>query len=492
MNKQEFKEKIKSVLYDALLDKEFLLSTIEEEITKNNNNLNSEEYIKQAIKEGKDDYNEIILEDILKDLNVKEKEDYIKEFKKRRLTKKGIKQALTQDIQSLLHTKIVIENTIDKPIYKEYVIDLLENKTLKYDYFCKLDISLIYVITNKLDIYKEAIKDKELDSFLILIKFERELTKKILNKSELINKNTQPPIKYEQQTLDLINITYSNRANVRVNKITNDLSVVSNNGFYESMDYKMAQEIKTLTFNIENESIEESQNIINKLDKTDIMVLNAIIDIYKQYGINKTFTNTQIANKIYNETGQEIKKEQKEIIHKSIEKLTSTKIKIGFTSEVKGKARKLSTLDYLVKLTPLKYEATTTTYYYSIDKEPLYYQYLNLTNNNNVIEGKPYNRALLTDNIKGTKKTKQWQEVRYYLIEQFSLDLNEFILDLNTIYKIIGLDKNNKQYKTQTFRARKQLKTILERFKKEKEYNFKCIELKDNRGNLTGYKVIKM
>lgn len=485
-----YKQELKQLLIKSLNDKDIVNVAFLNMIKETQETINNNEKL-----------------DFIIDLNKQDKEEYLSKIDNKFSNElvdvlyNTNKNALIEQLKGMTERyetqRKSFLKAIDSKNYYKYINDLFNNEILKYTFFIDYDVnvlSYLYDLVKPKNItpreYKQALDYIQTLVEKVSYKVYSENLKYVNNVQRL--KDKKNAVKYEQQQLELINVTYTNRANVRVNKITNDLSVVSNDNFYSSQDYKMVQELKTLNFNVENESLEESQETINKLNKTDIFTLNAIIDIYKEYGIGKTFTNTQIANLYFNETGQEITREQKEIIHKSIEKLTSTKIKIGLTSETKGKIRKLSTYDYLVKLTPIKYEAQTTTYYYSIDTKPLYYQYLTLTHNNNVIEGKTYNRQLLTDNIKGTKKTEELQQVRYWLIEQFSLDTNEFTIDLKKhLYALLGLNKENKNYKKQTYRAREQLKNILERYKEEKEYNFTYEPIKDNRGNLISYKVKK-
>lgn len=485
MDKQTLKEKLK----EALFDKDILNDAYEEMIKETKFRQSDNESLNYIIETNKNTLTKFEEEneknkDLLLDIYPIDKDKLVKQ--------------IDAELEQYKREKASYLKEMDKKNYYRYVNDLLDNSTyLKYSFFSKYtftlinyvyDISVKGTINNHSDIREYK---KDLD-------YIQELNHKILQKEYLDNINYADKMKkrakekkpiYEQLQLDLISLSYTNKRKIRVNKITNDLSNISDDNFYKSQDYKMAKEIQNLTFNIENESIKESKETIQKLNKTDLFVLNAIVDIYEQYGVNKTFTNTQIANLYFNENPSDIKKEQKEIINKSIEKLTSTKIKVGFTSEVKGKVRKLSTYDYMVKLTPVKYETETTTYYYSIDKKPLYYQYLIITGNKQTIEGKTYNSKLLTSNITGVKKTEQWQQVRYYLLEQINTDIDNIYIDMDNIYLFFNLDAKSSSYRVQKTRIRKQTEQILSEFKKEYKYNLKPV--KNDNKVIIGFKIEK-
>lgn len=468
MNKEQLKEEFK----EALSNKEVLVNAYNLLIEEDEKIINSDDAINERIKTNKG-----LQEELKEKPEFKKQKDILESLFP--TDREELKNGFFKEIETFKEEQTQIIKAVEGKNYNKYIDDLLNNDPLKYSFFTKFYNLFIYYVNKVIE--PSDITEEERKKRIEYINYiDDKLTKKYEDAE-----NQKDKFK-----LDLITMNYPSKEFIRTNKIINDLAIVKNNSFYTSEDYKNALELKDFTFSIDDEAINESTETLNRLDLTDIRVLNLITTIYRKNGIGQYFTNTYIAGLCYEEDPKNVTKEQKEIIHKSIEKLTSTKIKIGQTAE----GKKISIYDYLIKITPLKYESKTTTYYYSIDTEPLYHQYLRLTNNEKVIEGKPHNRKLLTDKIKGTKKTKEWEEVRYYLLQQFSLEVNDFTIMLDDIYKIIGLDSKSKNYKTQRIRTRKQLLTIIDRFRQD--YKFKFDEEKDtiisSKGTIIGYRIKKI
>ena len=285
-----------------------------------------------------------------------------------------------------------------------------------------------------------------------------------------IKADDEEEIKKEQLTLPL---EYNDIATLTDTGLINKLAIIKleNNALFK-------EQIAKLDFNIDENTINNSEKKLEKLNELDRFILDTIvIDFYYKQGLTK-FTNRQIAIQYCKEKGIEhITENVLKEIDKSILKLQNTRISLDYKSiqrlkKAKVKIGKNNPLIWLEE-TYIDVEGTKTKGY-EIIRTPFYFTYAQEVNAPMIT----YNRKLLYNEIKGIDKNINNQNLRHYLIRRLAptknLDTNEIYISINDIYEVQNIYKD--EYKTANAlkQARKQARERAELILKEykKEYNF--------------------
>lgn len=285
-----------------------------------------------------------------------------------------------------------------------------------------------------------------------------------------IKAEDEEEIKKEQLTLPL---EYNDIATLTDTGLINKLAIIKleNNALFK-------EQIAKLDFNIDENTINNSEKKLEKLNELDRFILDTIvIDFYYKQGLTK-FTNRQIAIQYCKEKGIEhITENVLKEIDKSILKLQNTRISLDYKSiqrlkKAKVKIGKNNPLIWLEE-TYIDVEGTKTKGY-EIIRTPFYFTYAQEVNAPMIT----YNRKLLYNEIKGIDKNINNQNLRHYLIRRLAptknLDTNEIYISINDIYEVQNIYKD--EYKTANAlkQARKQARERAELILKEykKEYNF--------------------
>lgn len=477
MNKEDKKlrENLQSNLNDALLNKELLISVINIEIESLNAFINDDNAIKNAIKDAKDNLKEMLLEEVLNDLSEEEKEDYINNYKKTRTTKTGIKNDVKDKIGQLYTAIVKINNMYDKPIYKDYVNDLVYSKKLKYEFFSDIGVYTISLIINKTikfwipraydDIDEATIEDEK--RFRAYVNFNWEIEEKIKDKLKASDKK-DTLLNFKQ--LDLFNLEYNNNAYLVESNLINNISRIKN------IDLQNIMLVKGLNYEVTSldKNKEELNTLLTSFDK---LVLETIVyKFYYERGL-KGFTNRQLATEIYNEYSREPKTDkQLDAIDVSIEKLRRINIKLDYKSieQFENENIKVSRDNYLISVERTgisRDKDNNKTITYEFIGRQFYLDFLYLEG----VKPVEYDRALMYENVKGLIKSKEGQGLRRYLLGRIALFNGvDMKINFNEIYDELGLTSDKYNYNTLK-NERKKARIKAENYLKElqKQYNFK-------------------
>lgn len=290
-------------------------------------------------------------------------------------------------------------------------------------------------------------------------------------------------VKYEQLTL---NLEYNDQATLTSTPLINSIAEIK----ADQIGVKDIALLRGFSYELDADTTENSEEQLNKLNELDRFVLDTIVvDFYLQQQIT-VFSDRQITTQYTNKYGdKKVSKTLQKDINESILKLQNIRVELDYKSIEKYKEKNIDVKrnNPLLWLESIQVNADTTSNYYKILGTPFYYTYLKQTNNQLI----PYNRELLTMNIKGVDKRRENQDLRHYLIRRLA-DMNTFnaqiYIKTSQIYTVQGVNSSNyptdSKLKKARYLARERTETLLNEFKKQ--YNFTYSQ--DNEGKrIKGY-----
>lgn len=466
MNKEQLKEEFK----EALSNKEVLINAYNLIIIGNKEVLKDDKTINDFLETN------IAAQEIAisKKPELRTQKDYLEELF---VTDKDILiNNLTKEIDQAKEEQKKIIKAVERKSYSKYIDDLLSDKPLKYAFFTKYNYMLMFLIDQVIAPKNISKKEKEereryinLLTNKINLKFvsDKEKTKKGNNLNDILDSNFKPSPLYFSEYL-----TFSNSALIDSLSHTHSI-VLKDNGLIKQFDYTINQE-----------SINNATNDINKLNELDRFVLDTItIEFYlKRHRI--VFSDRDIAL-LLAQTDSKVSISDKFLkqINESILKIQNVRITLDYESKKvfeNNSHRIIEDNNPLIWLKTRKDIKDTKTQWYQILNTPFYYDYLSITNNK-LLE---FNRSILYKEIEGKDKSINNQKIRLLINRRLrtAKDLKiDFYISTNEIYK-----EQQCETRKQKQDAREMAKKILDNLKNDEGFNYR----EDNtgvKGSIKGY-----
>lgn len=483
LTKEELYKESKKALKKALLSSEFIVKTINEEIKlqeeeKENPNKLSE-FIKaqrQAVEKFKENIEEYEL--------TQEEIQYILNTYSKEISEEEIIEAFNISINNLKKTLNEYLKASSKETYKKYVNDLVDNVYIKYKFFVKYQeffeilLSRVYVRDKALysDCYILHLSEELKNEIYEKLSIKRKLLLKEQDKEKEEKDNV---INYIQEELSIIE--YDDKAIMYRNALTNIVSKEKNNNIvnYANKDI----ELKPI-------SIEKNNEIINeKLEPYDLQVLDFIIDKFYKRGYLE-FTDTQIANYMYEEKGTKAHIEDRRKVNESILKIQSIRLSLDFRYKQDKKAKVWSN-NPLIWLKHVGANIDSEVNKYRILGKPFYLDFIELSDTKAI----EYPRKILYLRSNNKYKTIKSHNVRIYLVEQIKTLPNEdkHYISIETLYNIMNITKEKYQSPNTLKKERsKGLKIVKDAFKDIKSEGLSFYYSEDNSSRtIKGYWISK-
>lgn len=496
MTQEEYIKTIKQRYKDALLDKSFIIAVCDYQISKNNAFIKDDKAIEDEIKQNQEEYNDILQNKLVFSNSEEENEKIINNYANQYLTKEGLINNAIVLNKELEKSKNTLLEIFEDDSYKNSVNNLIYDETLNNDLFIGCYELIVDILNNVIAEFNKTIDESTINKLKWAFNIQKEINNKLVNK--LDQKQDDKDINFKQFSVKT-HREYNDKHYIASSQLLNNMSVIkrkkTNNAVVpnfnnrEDLNNYLLNNFDFVKTNIKLTSSSDLNKTI-ELTEDDREVLQAILKVYDEG--QETFDDTKIANEVYNPRGFEVEQYQRDAVNNSILKLSNVYIGQGFESEQEYKNakvkinyydRKLIEVGILEIITKNNYKS----YKYKFKNMPPYKRYLV----DNGIEIKETSRHLLTNRIKGVKKTKEEQGLKGFIIERL-VNNSEFIY-LSDIYKILDIKEENYKSRKAYINARSdaivKTKNILNAYMNEKEFNFEYEAIKE--GKTITYFLIK-
>lgn len=422
------KENLKQRLIKALNNKSIVNSAFLEMIEQKKDFLNNEDNINDIIKNNKEYLNDY-LSKYAKDSTEEEKET-IKKLLQDTYTsdKEEVKKQLNKTIEDYKKQNISYINAIENKNYNNYINDLFNTSDLlKYDFFTKYDLSFLYYVHEQITDFKNINNNDDIKEYQKELNYIQDLVKKVnYKKFILISENNNKDVPLTNYIQDeLIIREYDDKAIMYRSSLTNLIRKEQNNFLNLNSNIKLKPE-----------SIKKNTEIINKyLDNSDLQILDFIISNYYKKGILE-FTDTQLANEMFNEKGSQAHVEDRRKINERIIKIQSVRLNLDFELEGNKNAEVWSN-NPLIWLKHVGAKIDSEVNRYRILGKPFY---LDFNEQAGLIEIE-YPRGVLYTRSNNKYKTFRSHNVRIYLVELIKTlpDEDKHYINIDTLYSCMSI-----------------------------------------------------
>lgn len=471
MSDKELYIKTKEAFKDALNDEQFIKEEVNADIKQQEEDIEDAYFLSRYVQDNKDFLERFKQSEDFKEMDEEEQQAFIKTFTQD-LTEEEIKNTLYQGIDILRSDLDEFIASINTPVYKDYINDLLDNDTLKYDFFVDYR-QIVEIVLNGIRVEDSNQENKD----IVISYASKEFTEEIINKLKYKSRLISQKLRSVTNDKDIISYGFNTPLKLNETLIMSDTELIDNMLITNNAFNNYELQVK---------SVEDSNNIINNLNDLDKWILDTIVLEFYIKQSKTIFTDRDIALVLCKEkANQTISDKMLEDIKASIKRLQEKRISLDWEDKKKLQENNKGYEDDnpLLWIKTRKARAKEKTTLYQLVGVPFYADFISITKPP-LIE---YRRDIVYREIEGIDKSIKNQTIRLYLNRQFlkvkGFNLNNMYISVQEIYKLADA-KTNKQKQD----ARKVTEAILKSLKTDYNYNYKTDNI-GNRGQVRGYEI---